>query len=466
MMRERLPDTPYVVTVIGGGFSGLLTAIHLLRDHRGVRVRLVEKRERLGEGRAYGASSPDHLLNVRAANMSAFPDRPRHFLQWLGEEEAADAFVSRSRYAEYLQSLLTAELQDLEAGQRFSRKWGQAVEATPVEGRWRVRLACGHAFYADAVILAVGFTPPAWPAGIAGDIPANPRFVADPWSHDLSVLPPGDLLLLGTGLTMVDMALTLARPGRRLTALSRRGLVPLGHGPAPAAPPPAAPMRSPARALAALRSHAASVGWRSAVDSIRPVTTALWQRWTEADRARFLRHLQPWWDIHRHRMAPIVAERIGSMRDSGLLDVQAGRLEAVHAIDGGLVEAVIRPRGQARAVSQRFAAVINCASLQVDSGAWRDGLMAGLHAQGLLRADSLRLGLDVDGALRVIGADGRPSPGLYAVGPLTRAAFWEAVAVPDLRGQTALAARAVLLDLNKRGGRASLDRFGFRLNRR
>ncbi|MEI9891698.1 MAG: FAD/NAD(P)-binding protein [Caulobacteraceae bacterium] len=444
--------------MIGGGFSGLLTAIHLLASHPTVRVRLVEKRERLGEGRAYGATHPDHLLNVRAANMSAFPDRPGHFLEWLGEDGAADAFVSRGRYAEYLQSLLGAELQDLEAGQRLSRKWGEAVEATRVAGRWRVRLACGHAFYADAVILALGFLPPVWPASVTVHDGLEDRLIADPWGRDLSGLPRGDVLLLGTGLTMVDMALALAGTGRRLTALSRRGLAPLGHGLAPPATPPAAPMCTPIQAVRALRAHARLVGWRSAVDAVRPVTTAIWRGWSQADRARFLRHLQPWWDVHRHRMAPAVAERIAGMRASGELALQAGRLEALRALDDGAVEAVIRPRGSAGPVTRRFAAVINCASSRGDPGALREGLVADLYRQGLLRGDRLRLGLDTDENLRAIGGDGRPSRGLYAVGPLTRAAFWEAVAVPDLRNQTAQVARVALLDLEKRSEAAALPR--------
>lgn len=447
--RERI-EVPPVVAVIGGGFSGLLTAVHLLRRHPTVRVRLVERRPQLGEGRAYGTHQPDHLLNVRAANMSAFPDAPRHFLTWLDEAGDADAFVSRARYAEYLQSLLAAEVQDLEAGQRLSRKLGEAVEAAPFGGRWKVRLAHGHAFHADAVVLAVGFLPPDWPAQVRVDGEGASTLIADPWSADLGRIPQGDVLLLGTSLTMVDMALSLAGPGRRLTALSRRGLTPLDHGPAPPAPPPAEALRSPGAALRILRAHGEAVGWRSAVDSIRPVTAAIWRSWPEDDRRRFLRHLRPWWDIHRHRMAPAVAARIGALIQSGDLEVEAGRLASLHAGPGG-VDVVLRLRGRQAPVVRRYAAVINCASPQGDPDQAAGGLIADLRRQGLLRPDPLRLGLDVDEGFRVLGADGAPTPGLYAVGPLTRAAVWEATAVPDLRVHTAAVARTLLGDLKTRG---------------
>ena len=443
--RERI-EVPPVVAVIGGGFSGLLTAVHLLRRHPTARVRLVEQRPQLGEGRAFGAHEPDHLLNVRAANMSAFADEPRHFLKWLGEGDDADAFVSRARYAEYLQSLLAAEVQDLEAGQRLARKLGEAVQAAPVAGRWKVQLADGHAFYADAVVLAVGFLPPSWPTPARADGEGAPRLIEDPWSADLRRIPNGEILLLGSGLTMVDMALSLVGPGRRLTALSRRGLAPLGHGPAPPAPPPAEALLNPSVALRVLRGHARAVGWRSAVDSIRPVTAAIWRAWSQDDRKRFLRHLRPWWDIHRHRMAPAIAERIDALTQAGDLRVEAGRLESLHA-DGDGVDVVLRLRGRRERLVRRYAAVVNCAALQGDPDRAPDGLIADLRRQDLLRPDDLRLGLDVDEGFRVLGQGGAPTEGLYAVGPLTRGAVWEAVAVPDLRIHTATVARTVLGDL-------------------
>jgi uncharacterized NAD(P)/FAD-binding protein YdhS len=448
MRRERI-EAPPVVAVIGGGFSGLLTAVHLLRRHPAVRVRLVEQRPQLGEGRAYATHEPDHLLNVRAANMSAFADDPGHFLRWLGETGSADAFVSRARYADYLQSLLAAEVQGLEAGQRLTRKLGEAVEAMPVNGRWKVRLEHGHAFFADAVVLAVGFLPPRWPAQIRLDGSDAAAMIADPWSIDARRVPKGDILLLGSGLTMVDMVLSLADGSRQITALSRRGLVPQSHGAAPPAPPPYQPLTSPLAALRILREHARAIGWRSAVDSIRPVTAAVWRGWLESDRRQFLRHLRAFWDIHRHRMAPVIAERMEALIASGDLRVEAGSLVSLRAVPGG-VDAVLRLRGQQEPVVRRYAAVVNCASLQGDPDHADDGLIADLRGRGLLRPDPLRLGLDVDESFRTVGAEGAPTPGLYAVGPLARAAVWEATAVPDLRVHTATVAAAVLADLNAR----------------
>jgi uncharacterized NAD(P)/FAD-binding protein YdhS len=439
------PGRRPVVAVVGAGFSGLLTAIHLLRGDPDVEVRLLERAPTFGRGRPYRTGNPQHLLNVRASNMSAFHDRPDDFVRWLGAEGGPDAFVSRGRYGDYLHHLFRHELA---ASGRAVPQQGEAVAAAVDGGRWRVSLACGRTLQADAVVLGLGLPPAGAPPGADAAILADAAYVADPWSCDLAALPAGEVLLIGAGLTMVDVALSLAGGDRRLVALSRRGLLPLGHAPATAASPPGAAMDTPMAALRALRAHARAVGWREAVDSIRPQTAALWRSWPLAERRRFLRHLRPWWDIHRHRMAPVVAERIAGLRTAGRLCVEAGRLERLRRGPDGL-EATIRGRGQASAHARTFAAVVNCASPQGDPRAQPGGLVADLLRQGLLRPDPLALGLDVDDALRVLASDGRPAPGLFAVGPLTRGAAWEAVAAPDLRTQTAAAARDVIAYLRQ-----------------
>lgn len=429
------------MAIVGGGFSGLLTAIHLLRGRPDVRVRLIERTADVGRGRAYSTNNPDHLLNVRASNMSAFPDQPDHFRQWLGEPDG-DAFVSRRRYGDYLQGLLHQQLREPGCQVRFVWENGEAASAAPQEaGIWRVRLGDGRTIDAGAVVLALGFLPAAFPAPVRG--PTRPSIMPDPWSADLSRVPAGEVLLVGTGLTMVDAALSLDRPERRLTALSRRGLAPLSHGAAPASPAPEGPFDGPLIALRTLRLHAAAVGWRSAVDSVRAMTPDVWQGWSLEDRRRFLRHLRPWWDIHRHRMAPSIAARFRAMREAGRLRVVAGRVEGLTATPDG-VEAVIRNRGQNISASTPFAAVINCASPRGDIDSLDRGLVTDLRLRGLLRGDPLGLGLDVERGVNVVGQAGSVTPGLFAVGPLTRGAVWEAAAVPDLRNQTAAAADAVL----------------------
>ena len=434
------------VVVIGGGFSGLLTAIHLLEQDPHVVVRLVEKAERFGRGRAYSAANGQHLLNVRASNMSAFAARPDHFLDWLAARGGhGDGFVSRARYGEYLQGLLRKVIAEDACAGRLLLEQDDAVGVDFGDGRPRVRLALGRQLSADAVVLAAGLgLPSSTAAASACERRGPPIYFADPWRIEPDAAPAGDILLIGSGLTMVDVALALARPDRRFTVVSRHGLLPQTHGPATVAPLPEGPLDTPRRVLAQLRNHAAQVGWRSAVDSLRPITPAIWRSWSLPERRRFLRHARAWWDVHRHRMAPRVAEQIAGLAQNGRLQLVAARLERLEPTDRGL-SARLRRRGASVSEVRAFAAAVNCTGLSSDLS--DAPLFLDLATQGLLRSDPLNLGLDVDDHFRVLGAAGTATRGLFAVGPLTRAARWESVAVPDLRGQTEEVARTVLADL-------------------
>jgi len=437
------PGRGPVVAVVGGGFSGLLTAIHLLGRSDRIAVRLIERAERLGVGRAYAAANPDHLLNVRASNMSAFPDRSDHFADWLagrGVAGGGDAFASRALYGEYLQGLLREAVGEGAPG-RLLLEQDEAVGAAPRDGRFEIRMAMGRTIHADAIVLAVGLGPPKPPPGAAPELETCPAYAADPWRIDPAVFPAGDILLVGAGLTMVDTVLSLDRPDRRFLAVSRRGLAPRSHAPTAPVQLPDGPLDTPAQALRSLRRLAREAGWRSAVDAVRPITPAIWRSWGLAERRRFLRHGRAWWDVHRHRMAPQIAARIGGLQKAGRLEISAARIERL-APQGEGVSVRLRRKGAAEAETLTFAAVVNCTGLSGDlSGS---PLLNDLVARGLARADPLKLGLEVDDAFRA-------SPRLYAVGPLARWARWETVAVPDLRTQTAETAATVLADLGLAG---------------
>lgn len=428
-----------VVGVVGAGFSGVLTAIHLLGVVPGVQVRLVEGAERVGRGRAYSTADPQHLLNVRARNMSAFPEDPDHFLAWLAAQGLAhepDAFVRRGVYGDYLQGLLREQLAGAGGG-RLLLEHDEATAARPrAGGGYDLDLALGRTLAVDALVLALGAGGPRAPA-------AGKAVLADPWSGGLEALPAGEILLVGSGLTAVDVALSLDRPDRRILMLSRHGLAPRSHGPAPAAEPPQA-VGAPRLVLAAVRAQAREAGWRSAVDAIRTLAPRLWSSWSVAERRRFLRHLQPWWDVHRHRMAPAVAARFEAAVRAGRWRVEAGRIEAIDAAGDGVV-ARIRRRGSGRTEPRRFAAAVNCTGFAADPGDLR--LAADLLAQGRAARDPLGLGLALDARFRLLDADGAVSAGLYAIGPLARGAVWEATAVPDLRGHAWALARTVAEDL-------------------
>lgn len=414
-----------VVAVVGGGCSGVLVTRELLRGGDDD-VELIEPGEP-GGGVAYGYPRPWHLLNSRAGAMSADPDDPGHFVRWAGT--TAEAFRPRAEYGRYLRSVL-AEADRAHPGRLRVRR--ARVAALDPDGT--VALDDGHALRADHVVLATG-GPAAAPQRIA-----HPGYVADPWRPGALESLPGDrpVLLVGTGLTAVDVALTLTAGGHRtapVVAVSRRGLLPLTH--TAGATPPAVPvlddcatLRDVVRAVRAAAGEAAD--WRPIVDGMRPLLDRLWGALTPAEQEAFLRHLARPWECHRHRMAPAVAARVGELRAAGLLEVRAGGVAAWP----GLAD---------------FAAVVNCAGPGRLPGA-AGPLVGGLLAAGLARVGPHGLGLEIDGAGRLVGAGGRAHDRLWVIGALRRGAQRETTAVPELRAQ----ARRLAADLRP-GARAEMD---------
>lgn len=434
------------VAIVGAGFSGTLQAINLLR-HDGPRATLIERAETPGLGLAYGAARPDHILNVRAGNMSALPDDPGHFVRWLEGEGVADAarqFAPRKTFGRYLKSMLDDAIAN--CGGRLNVVRGEVTQVDRSKDCARISLADGQSIDADAAVLAVGNLPPHTPPGIDPDTLSPPHYFGDPWAGDITdgLSDKDTVLAIGTGLTMIDTVLSLdaAGFGGHIVALSRRGLLPRAHD----APGPGwdrigdRPETVASELVAAIRRRAAAIGWRNAVDELRPFTQFMWGNASEAERSRFLRHLRPWWDVHRHRLAPQVAAKIDAMVASGRLTLLSGKTLAAREHDDG-VALEWRPRGHDHAESLTVQRVINCTGPLGDLGRTSDPLLRDLTARGLIRADANRIGIDVDNQARTIAADGQPNDWLYALGPMTRGAFWEIVAVPDIRQQTWALAR-------------------------
>jgi uncharacterized NAD(P)/FAD-binding protein YdhS len=442
VIPDRRPLRIEHVAIIGAGFSGSLQAINLLR-HDGPRATLIERRGEAGRGVAYSAAHPGHLLNVRAANMSALPDDPGHFARWLaarGREE--NGFAPRLVYGDYLDGLL-AEARD-KAGARIAIRRGDVTDLRVDPDGVRVMLDDGSAVEADAVILAVGNLPPHEPAVLAAAGLETDFYARDPWSADVAEgLGPDDTLLtIGTGLTMVDVALLLDARGfrGRMIALSRRGLLPRPHSDVTPAGLSERPTPSATSLLRAVRARTREVGWRASVDELRPYTQSMWLAADLDERRRFLRHLRPWWDVHRHRLAPDVAARIAAMQADGRLEIVGGKLGDVVRNDGAL-SVSWRPRGQDVLRTETVRRIVNCSGPQGDLTRTGEPLLRNLLSAGTIRPDPLHIGIDVNAQSETIAADGHANPRLFALGPPTRGTFWEIVAVPDIRVQTWSVAR-------------------------
>lgn len=417
------------VAIIGGGFSGAMLAARLAEA--GVASTLIDRTRDFGPGVAYSTLFDRHLLNVRSNRMSAVEGRPDDFVGWLKAHHPrhanAEGFAPRRLYGLYLRDRL-ATVEAARPG-LIDRVAG---EAAGIEGS-TVRLSDGRRIEAGAVILTTGNPAPktAGPSGGAG------RIVDDPWAAAAldRIEPDDDVVIIGTGLTMVDMVLWLQARGWRgkATALSRRGLKPRAHGAGHDTPiPPTAALTGGALSarLAEGRRLAETGGWRGVMEGLRPLTADLWVAADAATRARFLRHLRPWWDVHRHRLPPAIALTIEALETSGRLEIVAGRIGRIEQTGDGVTVRWI-PRNGARRPPLRGGWLIDCSGPGHDPAA--DPLIGPLVASGRARLEALGLGLELDGEGRVLGADSAADPDLFVLGPPARAAFWETTAVPDIR---------------------------------
>ena len=208
----------------------------------------------------------------------------------------------------------------------------------------------------------------------------------------------------------------------------------------------------------AARAVASGGRWQSVIDELRPITTEVWQAMCHADRARFLRHLRPWWDTHRHRISEQVAQRIAEARARGQLRILAGRIRGYTADPSGLVEVRYRPRFQDGTESVRVGRVINCAGPDADYSRIRDPLVRRLLGKGMVRPDPLCLGLDVTANCALLDRDGAISRRLFAVGPMTKGTFWEMTAVPDIRQQAEFLAGQLAAQLASRSAAEAMQR--------
>jgi uncharacterized NAD(P)/FAD-binding protein YdhS len=434
-----------VVVIVGGGASGTLTAVHLLRGaqtrRRSLQVVLVDRDGRHGLGQAYATTDPHHLLNAGAAKMSALADDPDHLLRWAqgeGLNLAGSDFLPRCTYGRYLRELLNGSARQMPGG-RITQLTGTVTSlTTTAPGRpLRLRLSNGDRIDAGAAVLATGNRPPArW-----SRIEAGPRYVADPWGPGAltEICDGSPVLVVGTGLTLVDLATTATRANKDTVvyAISRHGLLPRPHR---CPPSPAAEMSLPggevrlAELLGMVRAAIKRNGgdWQGVIDGLRPHVPDLWARLSIDDRRRFLTSVARYWEVHRHRIPPATAAQIANLQATGRLKVLRGRLVTATA---GRDEMRVRFDSDGVGRELRVGWLVNGTGPAAEVTG--DPFLSSLVDSGLARPDPLRLGLDAaeDGA--VLDAAGRPNDRIFALGPTLRGVRYETTAIPEIRAQAA-----------------------------
>ncbi|MGY6553655.1 MAG: FAD/NAD(P)-binding protein [Wenzhouxiangella sp.] len=436
-------DTPDIV-LIGCGASGALLAGQIFRQAQHVvRISCVDPRFRLGAGLAYGAARDEHLLNVPASRMSAWPDQPDHFADWLMARRLscvppAEYFAPRRQYADYLTDCLGESLRLSPLHHGLHHEPHQAVSLKPAHGGWLLNLEDGTLVWSKAVVLALGnLTPLRPPAGLE-TVVEHPAYVHEPWSDAGRVIDIDDAVaIIGSGLTAVDQILSLhaARHRGPIHVYSRSGQWPDVH--VLSRPPIDIGLRSGSLAdllrdfrRGVRRELAKGAVWQQVVDGLRPHTAVIWQQLTEAEKRRFVRFLASPWNRARHRMAPEVRAQLDRLERSGQLTLAT--CSALKARpQGRLIELDPGDGARARDVHK----VLNCTGATARVSATAQPLLAQLMEDGLVKAGPAGLGLANDADGRVINGNGLAQSGLWTIGPMRQGNLWESTAIPEIRQQ-------------------------------
>lgn len=455
------------ITIIGGGFSGAMTAYHLLRqDKVACAVTIVEpalNNKGAGLGLAYSTTCGEHLLNVSAAGMSALANQPHHFLNYARAKNPAvkaEDFLPRMFFGQYVQELLNTAIAD------SSSKVGknkcqltlvkqQAVDIEPTESlknkpKYQVILDDQQSLESDIVVLALGNLAGKRPEWLDRLAITSSHYIHNPWNTKAlaAIAKTESILLVGTGLTAVDKVIELKARGHvgKITAVSRHGLLPRHHLDLPELHPAQLAWEeihqlthSALTTLKLVREKTAqAVNWQAGIDSFRSVTQRWWGALALGEKRNFMRHLQTYWDIHRHRMAPSIAAKIDFYQKSGELVVLSGGIRAMKETEAdknsAKVEVAIQER-RSEPQTLLFDKVVNCTGPQLKLKAIDSPLMANLHRRGLIAPDQTGAGINCQPCGKVIDSSGKSNNQLYAIGPLLKAVLLESVAVPELKGQ-------------------------------
>ncbi|MDE1194117.1 MAG: FAD/NAD(P)-binding protein [Pseudomonas sp.] len=459
------------ILIVGGGLSGTMLAVQLLRLPGKRRIVIIESRSELGRGEAYSATELGHTLNGNAARMSVDPDDTNDLTQWLTDYIAAggwpesdeqhvpvaELFPPRGIFGLYVQQRL-AEAQAVGAahGSTVEHVRGEVTDLQSDATGVIITLADDTRLSGRFAVLATGmFAAARTPQRDSNALNAA---AVDPWDVEAmrQLDPQGRVLIIGSGLTMVDAVVSLEQAGHRgpIDVFSRHGLLPHVRRQPPTWPDFLGDdhsIRSTRQLVRALREQceqaiAQGIDWQAPLDTVRVHIPRLWSQATDLQRRQFVRHVRPWWESHHHRSPPPSAQLLDRLVQEGRLQIHAASLQSVEAPQAGQVRISLRYRGEDQPRVESGAALINSTGIQYD---WRRvdrALPRNLLARGLIQPGPLALGIGADPGGAVLNAQGQVSDRLFAMGPPLRGMWWESTAVTDVALQAkALAARLASL---------------------
>jgi len=419
------------VLIVGGGASGLLVAVNLLRKSDDCEVTIIEPNEKLGLGVAYSTLDPDHLLNVPAGRMSGLVEEPKSLCDWAGVGE--NNFISRQQYGKYLEFLLAREIKD---SKRFKHVQSRAVDVNESTAEITCKLENGEEVRGDALVLALGNSESIVPTSFDG-LPRSKRVVRDVWREGLAT-EFDSVAVIGTGLTFYDIALSILRdrPNAKVHGISRNGLLPLPHlrHRAPALDVPDSARKS----AKGIRDYLTGMGekWREAQDGIRHDLQEIWANFPDAEKKSFINEHFRWWNSLRHRSAPEIDERISEALANRKIVIHKAGVNSIES--QGEVLKIELTTGGALTVGQ----VVNCCGNQFFA---TQPLIETLVQKGVLARGPLDFGIACDiKTLAIKDNNGKVNKRIFGIGPILVGELLETTAIPEIKSEAELVARELL----------------------
>jgi uncharacterized NAD(P)/FAD-binding protein YdhS len=459
-------DKPISIAVIGVGFSGLMTAYHLLKDAKSpITLYLIDGKDTFGKGAAYSTRSQKHLLNVPAAKMSALPDDPAHFLNWANQQPAykgiskeilGRTFLPRQLFGKYIAAIWESAMSSKREDTTVNILHDKAVDVDFLNGKYIVRLKALEAVVSDYVVLATGNETPSNPAIPNAAFYESKKYVKDPWHTDITKLvkPEDSIMILGNGLTAVDIIISIMETGYKglIHTLSPSGFSILPHRHNHIEYKDFVEELNEPYSLDQLftighkhfrQLHKIGITVEPIVDSLRPLTQKIWQSWSQQEKEVFVRDIRSMWNKIRHRIAPQLYDYVQRLRLRRNLKVHKAKLVDI-AEDANGVSVQYLSKHTQTVKTANVGLVINCTGPHLDISRSEDKLLQSLQSKGMLRPDSLHIGMDVGEKWNVLDTQGKEQHRFYTLGPNLIGLLWETTAIPEIKDQAATLAKEIL----------------------
>ncbi len=418
-----------------------------------IRITILDRAGKFGKGIAYSTTDRAHLLNVPAGNMYAIPNQQEHFVNWLKENghfQPEISFYPRALYGEYISSILANAVE--KANTKNIEVQLITEEATRIEKlddeKFTIHTGTDLRWETDVVVFALGNFPPGSFTQLFPNLKSNPRYITKFWTNPVfSFIPRHSTVgIIGTGLSMIDAALSLEsrKHSGKIVAFSRNGFLPRVHRPKNLNyrfEIPESAKSSPLSFLKAIRRELkqidpATTQWTDVIDALRPITNSIWMQWSPSQKKQFLRRLRPFWDTHRHRMAPEVGAKIESMQRSGQLTIVAARISSIESNNSSISLQFKKKR----AVSNESISVdylIDCSGPESDFRKLNEPIVLSILENTKFQIDPTGMGLSLQNSQQ-------STPNTYLIGPLNKGHLFETTAVPELRVQAETLAKNIL----------------------